>query len=170
VSTETVPDFGSDVTEATQHDLDMEIDDDANLDVDVPTDDETEEVPAESAASEKPAKAASATRTKVPEGYVKPVEFAKILSKHLDKEVPPQVVYSYLKNNGADSKHPFPVHEVGGYPWGIKPEEGLEWWDTKNSRVATSKAARAEKAAKKDAGETKVTEAEGASAEVTEAE
>jgi hypothetical protein len=140
-----VPETGED------HDLDLEVNDDANLDVDVP--DETDEVEDTAAAAEKPAKASSSTkapRTKAPEGYVKPVEFAKILSGHLGKTVPPQVVYSYIKNNAGDgAKNPFPVHSIEGYDWYVKPDEGIAWWDAKNTRVAASKTARAEKAAAK---------------------
>jgi hypothetical protein len=153
---------------STEHDLDLEIEDDANLDVDVPADDEVETV---TDGTEKPATASkSATpRTKAPEGYVKPVEFAKILSEHLGKPVAPQVVYSYIKNNAGESaKNPFPTHTGSdGYEWYIKPDEGLAWWDSKNSRVTASKAARAEKAAKK-AEKPEVVEAE--STTIVEAE
>jgi hypothetical protein len=155
--------------------LDLEVEDDENLDVDVPSeDDETEALPEgaspKAADGAKPEKAA---RVKAPEGYVKPVEFAKILSDHLNKVTPPQVVYSYLKNNtGPDAKNPFPVHAIDGYEWYIVPAEGLAWWDAKNSRVAAGKAARAEKAAKKAEKPTEaVVEAEGAEeTAVTEAE
>lgn len=162
------PDFeGSVATEAADSnadDLDLEVNDDTNLDVDVPsnTDDEVEDTSASDAsAGPKAAAAAKTPRTKAPEGFVKPVEFAKILSEHLSKTVPPQVVYSYIKNNqGEGAKHPFPTHEVDGYAWYIKPEEGLDWWDTKNSRVASGKAARAEKAAAKATKEAAPAEAE----------
>ena len=155
---------------ATADDLDLEVNDDANLDVDTPDADETEEVAEAKAADGGTAKAASTPRTKAPEGFVKPVEFAKELSKHLGKTVPPQVVYSYIKNNqGVSAKNPFPVHKgEDGYEWYIVVEEGLSWWDAKNTRVASGKAARAEKAAAKAA---KPTEAEAASTEpVQEAE
>jgi hypothetical protein len=139
----------------TVDELDLEIMDDANLDVDVP-DDELETVEETTTATEGAAPAAAKTpRVKAPEGFVKPVEFAKILSEHLGKPVPPQVVYSYVKNNsGSSAKNPFPVHEVDGYAWYIKPEEGLAWWDAKNSRVAAGKEAKAVKAAAKAAKDT----------------
>jgi hypothetical protein len=147
-------------TESTENDLDLEVEDDANLDVDVPADDEVETVTAD---AEKPATASKSTtpRTKAPEGYVKPVEFAKILSEHLNKPVAPQVVYSYIKNNAGESaKNPFPTHTGSdGYEWYIKPDEGLAWWDNKNTRVTASKEARAVKAAKK-AEKPEVVEAE----------
>jgi hypothetical protein len=158
--------------------LELEVNDDANLDVDTPADDELDEVAQESGSDATPkAKANTTPRTKAPEGFVKPVEFAKILSDHLStpeapKVVPPQVVYSYIKNNAGESaKNPFPVHEVEGYAWYIKPEEGLAWWDAKNSRVSAAKVARATKEAAKAAKATAPVEAEGeSSAPVVEAE
>ena len=150
-SNSNTPDF-EDVPASDE--LDLEVEDDANLDVDVPSTDEDEtdtvgETASEDGTAAKPAKA---TRPKAPEGFVKPVEFAKILSEHLGKTVPPQVVYSYVKNNsGETAKNAFPVHELDGYAWYIKPAEGLEWWDAKNARVAASKATKAAKAAAKTA-------------------
>jgi len=159
--------------EDNESDLDLEVNDDKNLDVDVPPDDETEDTESASAdASTKETKAAKTPRTPAPEGFVKPVEFAKLLSAHLGKAVPPQVVYSYIKNNvGSNAKHPFPVHEQDGYAWYIKPEEGLAWWDAKNSRVSSSKEAKAAKEAAKAAkAETASTNEAEAAAPVVEAE
>jgi hypothetical protein len=169
----TTPDFVDDGTEApAENPIDLEVEDDANLDVDVPSD-ELDDVDISAEATEgKAAKATSTPRTKAPEGYVKPVEFAKLLSEHLGRAVPPQVVYSYIKNNSGDTaKNPFPVHTVEGddYAWYIVPQEGLDWWDTKNARVSASKAAKAEKAAKKDAKSDTPAEAQDSS-EVAEAE
>jgi hypothetical protein len=169
--------FASADVETPEDDLELEVNDDRNLDVDTPSDDETEDTtgaPADGAA--KPAKA---TRPKAPEGFVKPVEFAKLLSDHLhsqgrlaaDKSVAPQVVYSYIKNNsGEGARNPFPVHQVEGdtYPWYIVPQEGLDWWDAKNNRVTASKEQRAAKAAAK-AAKPAAGEAEPVG-EVTEAE
>jgi hypothetical protein len=155
----------------TENELDLEVNDDANLDVDIPADDETD-VPVSEGDETKAAKPAKATRPKAPEGFVKPVEFAKILSAHLDKVVPPQVVYSYVKNNQGDTaKNPFPVHTGSdGYEWYIKPEEGLKWWDNKNARVTASKAAKAEKAAKKASAAEATTIADSEPTAVVEAE
>jgi hypothetical protein len=133
-----------------------------DLDVDLPEDDETETVTAAPAADATKATPAKATtpRQKAPEGYIKPVEFAKVLTAHLQeadpaaKVVPPQVVYSYIKNNqGEGARNPFPVHTVEGddYPWYIVPAEGLAWWDAKIARVSNAKAEAAAKAAKKAA-------------------
>ena len=150
----------------TTADIDAEVEDDKNLDVDLP--DDTDEVPSAEVATDTAATPAKATRPKAPEGYVKPVEFAKHLGEHLGKTVPPQVVYSYIKNNqGEGARNPFPTHEIGGYAWYIKPEEGLAWWDAKNDRVTAAKAATVAKAAAKAAAPAAPTEAEGP---VTEAE
>jgi hypothetical protein len=153
----------------TENDLDLEVEDDANLDVDVPDDNEdTETVPADAGTDGAPAKPAKAARPAAPQGYVKPVAFAKLLTEHLGKAVPPQVVYSYIKNNvGTNAKHPFPVHSLDGYDWYIKPEEGLAWWDEKNTRVSSSKAVKAAKDAAKAA---KATEAPAAASEGTAVE
>jgi len=173
----TTPDFSDEteateetVTEQTDGNIDLEVEDDANLDVDVPEDTDEVEDTSETTAEAKPAKAAGTPRKPAPEGYVKPVQFAKVLSEHLGKTVPPQVVYSYIKNNSGDSaRNPFPVHNVDGYPWYIKAQEGLDWWDAKNGRVAAAKTAKATKeAAKATAGAAPAaTEPAG---EVTEAE
>ena len=168
--TQATPDFEETAVEDHGSDLDLEVENDENLDVDTPSDDDEVEtvVEGDTTSAAKPAKA---TRPKAPEGYVKPVEFAKILSEHLNKAVPPQVVYSYVKNNsGGDAKHPFPVHEVDGYAWYIKPEEGLKWWDEKNTRVATSKATQAAKAAAKAEKATAPAAAETSAEPVVEAE
>jgi len=102
------------------------------------------------------------TRPPVPEGFISPVQFAKLLGEHLTAkaretnpeaeaiEVRPQVVYSYIKNNDASSKNPFPCRtDVPGRAIVLKADEGLAWWDEKNARVAKSKADRAAAAAAK---------------------
>jgi hypothetical protein len=129
---------------------------------------ETDEVdtPATAESSDKAPKAEKApARPPVPEGYVTPVEFAKQLTEHLEKQgasnkngpisktnpVPPQMVYSYIKSNGPSSKNPLPTYEEGGRSNLLKAEEALAWWDAKAERTAASKAAAAEKAARKAA-------------------
>ena len=134
-----------------ESDLNLEVEDDANLDVDVPdTDDEVEVIADPAKPAKEKAEKKVSTRVSAPDGYVKPVEFAKLLSEHIGKTVAPQVVYSYVKNNSGDgAKNPFPTHQIGDYAWYIVPQEGYDWWDQKNQRVAAGKQARAEKAAKK---------------------
>jgi hypothetical protein len=152
-----------------------------DFDVDAP------EVEAATTTGEKPAKEKKEpTRPPVPEGKVAPVAFAKILTEHLRKEHPelgvrlaedkvvaPQVVYSYIKNNGADSKFPFPAEKAEGRTAVVDADAGLEWWDTKDLRVKASKTAKADKekakAEKAAATPAAVTEAEAPVA-ITEAE
>jgi hypothetical protein len=160
-----------------------------DFDVDTP---EAEDVVAEPVAegtadAPKAKEKKESTRPPVPEGKVSPVQFAKILSAHktakareTDPEaaeitVAPQVVYSYIKNNGPESKNPFPAEKAEGRAAVVDADKALEWWDAKDQRVAASKAAAAEKAAKKTEkanakpAET-VTAAEEPQAELVEAE
>jgi hypothetical protein len=162
-----------------------ELDAAADADVDTPDFDAEDEV-AELVEGEKPAEKEKAkkepARPPVPEGKVSPVQFAKILSKHLTEKrgeettVAPQVVYSYIKNNGEGSKNPFPATKSEGRAAVVDAEAALAWWDAKDARVAERKTAAAEKAAKKAEKATEkpaeqVVEAEDApAAEITESE
>jgi len=135
-----------------------------DVDVDAPAK-ASEDTVAAPVEGEKPAKdKKESTRPPVPEGKVSPVQFAKILSEHLRQEHPelgvrlpegqsvaPQVVYSYIKNNGPESKNPFPATKAEGRTAVVEPQAGLEWWDAKDLRVKAQKAGAAEKAAKKAA-------------------
>jgi hypothetical protein len=109
-------------------------------------------------------KETKSTRPAVPEGKVSPVAFAKLLTEHLRKqddrfgpeprlaegaEVKPQIVYSYIKNNGEGSKNPVPATKAEGRAAVVDPQAGLEWWDAKDLRVREQKKAAADKAAKK---------------------
>jgi hypothetical protein len=144
-------------------------------DVDTPDeDDEADTVAEGTAEAPKDAKAPKAkkesTRTPVPEGFISPVQFAKVLTKHLQEQhatntagvpisvesnpVPPQVVYSYINNNKA-GKNPFPA-TYGDTSKGeraviLKAEDGLKWWDELRDRVAKGKEEKANKEAKKEA-------------------
>jgi len=137
-----------------------------DVDVDAPAAVETEDSVAETPATtdtkaEKAPKEPS--RPPVPEGKVSPVAFAKLLSAHLtakaretdpeaaEKTVAPQVVYSYIKNNGPDSKNPFPAEKAEGRAAVVDADAALAWWDAKDARVAASKASKAEKDAAKAA-------------------
>jgi hypothetical protein len=75
------------------------------------------------------------------------VALAKILSDKLGKEIPPQQVYSMIKNSSKN--HPFPTHEAGGRKNLLKQDEALEWWTEKDKRVEERKANAAKKAADK---------------------
>jgi len=157
----------------------VETDEDVDVDVAPADDDEADSPPSaqDGTGEQKPAKEKKeSTRAAVPDGFIAPVAFAKVLTDHLreehetlgvrkgpDEVVAPQVVYSYIKNNGPDSKNPFPAvkgddtNPETGQPYApgralvLKADEGLAWWDAKDVRVAEGKAERAAKAASKAA-------------------
>jgi hypothetical protein len=167
------PGLSDEAVAANEEDLD--VDTSAALD----EDDETEVVGDGKTAAPKDEKAAKekTTRPAVPQGYIAPVEFAKVLTAHLREEHPelgvrlpspsgktevkPQEVYSYIKNNDAGSKNPFPavkgddINPETQKPYApgraliLKAEDGLKWWDEKDLRVKAGKVERAEKAARK---------------------
>lgn len=182
---------------------DVEVDETAveveDLDVETVEDDEdAAEDTVEATPTEGKEKAPKAKKEKTParppvaEGYVTPVAFAKLLTKHLESRgaenkkgpindsnpMPPQQVYSYIRNNQG-GKNPLPIYTdpalTGGREYVLKPEEALAWWDEKDERITTSKTAKAEKEkakAEKAASKAEdVTEAEAAEVgEVEEAE
>jgi hypothetical protein len=121
--------------------------------VDVDTNAEVEDVSGATETTESTPK--TPARPPVPEGFVTPVGFAKLLTAHLrerepeHKEIPPQQIYSMIRN--ASKENPFPVYEEGGRKNLIKAQEGLAWWDAKDQRVAERKANAAAKAEKKAA-------------------
>lgn len=154
-----------------------------DLDVDAPEGGEAEDTVAEGTDVAPKAEKAKKepARPPVPEGFISPVKFAKVLTEHLrskgkltaEQEVRPQVVYSYIKNNGADSKHPFPTHSAEGRAVVLKADEAVAWWDAKDERVAAGKVARAEKAkakAEKDAAKPESAEGTDSNEPVVEAE
>jgi hypothetical protein len=112
----------------------------------------------------KPAKAPKEpARGALPDGYVTPVGLAHELNKRqLGKtdeagnyvEIPPQQVYSYIRN--APAAHPFPLEELNdslGKPRKVvRIDAGVQWWEAKNERAAARKnnaAAKAQAAAAK---------------------
>jgi hypothetical protein len=120
-------------------------------------------------------------RGELPEDFVTPVGFAKILGeKGLQKarsgevltEVKPQMVYSYMNNAPKDD--PFPIETVtdsiGKERQAVNIEKGVEWWTRKNERTSAKRANAAQKREAKAAREAaKAAEAE-AEGEATEAE
>lgn len=100
-----------------------------------------------------------ATRPKVPEGYVTPIQFRNALVEQ-DKapaDLRPQVIYTYVKNPGKGD--PFPVKYTDGETvkdeqWeGTRPclvlQEALDWWDRKAARkIERANKPKAEKKAK----------------------
>lgn len=147
-----------------------------------PTDVVSESAEAAEAAPKAPKK--EPARGELPEGYVTPVGFAKILTDrglHTNREgqvakVEPQMVYSYIRNAPKDA--PFPVEDkedsLGKVRQVINIEAGLAWWEQKNARTAERKQHAAEKAAKKaekaSASSESTPEGEVEDVEVTEAE
>jgi len=145
-----------------------EVDTAGDVDVDTPELDETEELDEvtdapKAAKGEKKAKEKKEpARPAAPEGFVSPVAFAKILTKHLEAKgasnskglitetnaIAPQQMYSTINSTKA-GKNPFPVHSVGGRENMIVVEEGLAWWDEKDERKAQTAANAAAKEAKK---------------------
>ena len=124
------------------------------------------------------AKPSKNKRPPVPEGFITPVAFAKELTKHLhesgdldaDAEIPPQMVYSYLKSN-SKGDNAFPQYPGGeGRKVLLKLDEALAWWDAKNVRVAERKANAANKEAKKAAKADETAPAAASATPVTEAE
>jgi len=139
---------------------------DLETDVDVDTPSEADEPETVVAPEKAKAKEKAPTRPPVPEGFVSPVAFAKILSAHLTEkaratnptadaiDIAPQMVYSYMKNADPDKKgvkNPWPRYSSGGRENLLKVDESLAWWDAKDERVRESKATKAEKEAKKAA-------------------
>jgi len=158
----------------------------AQADVEETTDSNGPEATAD---APKESKKSEPKRGQLPDGYVTPVGFAKILEQRgLQKdrdgnvltEVRPQMVYSYKKNAPKDD--PFPIEKVqdsiGVEREALKIDDGVAWWERKNKRVDDKKAnakAKADKAAENkakrereaaekgessDAGDASVSEAE----------
>lgn len=160
----------------------VEATEDLDLDVEALDEvDETDEVEETDAKAEKPAKAPKAKEKKeparppVPEGYITPVAFAKVLTQKLNERgfengkglvseenpITSQMVYSYIKNS-AGGKNPLTTHSVGGRDNLLVEEEALQWWLDKIDRVATRKENAAAKAAKKAENAAKKGDAEEA--------
>jgi hypothetical protein len=96
-------------------------------------------------------KAKERKRGDLPEGYVTPVGLAKALSEQTGTTIPPQMVYSYIKNAPKDDKLALEEVQdsVGATRSALRLQDGLDWWARKNERVTNRKAnADAKKAAK----------------------
>jgi len=139
---------------------------------DIATSTEGETDTVETTTESERANATKATRPKLEEGLVSPIEFRNTLAKPESEggrgvDIRPQIVYSYIRNQGKND--PFPVVMSNGRP-GVKLEDALAWWDRKEARKterAANAAAKAEQAAAKAAATPTEAEAQG---EVTEAE
>jgi hypothetical protein len=96
--------------------------------------------------------AAEETQSKkdpLPEGYLTPVGFTKLLAEPVDEggrgtEIRPQQVYGYARNNKQFKEDVVEEHTDGRVILNV--EAALAWWDAKEER-------KAERAAKKEAAE-----------------
>jgi hypothetical protein len=83
-------------------------------------------------------------KTPIPEGFVAPVEFARLVDKHLNQApgtTKPQIIYGHIKNSKS-----FPVTERSpeDYPrFIVNLKAGLEWVDGLVARRAEREAAKA---------------------------
>jgi hypothetical protein len=97
----------------------------------------------------------------LPEGFVTPIQFAKVIGErglHTDRDgnvvtdVKPQMVYSYMKNSPKEDRlDPQDIEDSNGVKRSVlKLDDAIAWWERKNERAATRKAnakAKAEKPA-----------------------
>jgi hypothetical protein len=121
-------------------------------------------------------------RGELPEGYVTPVGFAKIVTErelHTARDgshdVKPQMVYSYIKNSPKEDAFPLQTvtDSLGHERQAVLIEDGVAWWARKNERVGNRKAnAEAKATAKAERAAAKATEdaSTESTEEVTEAE
>lgn len=114
-------------------------------------------------------------RGNLPEGFVTPVQLAKVLTErglHTNRagdvvEVRPQMVYSYIKNAPKDDRlDPETIQDDNGVDRSVlKLDEAIAWWERKNARVdqrhqnAANKATK--KAEKKESAEAEASTDEG---------
>jgi hypothetical protein len=108
----------------------------------------TEEVvvDGEEVATEKASKVSKSKKAPLPEGWVTPVQFAKLLTEQTGKEVRPQIIYGYVKS-GKD----FPCDKTNDRAAIVHLERALAWVAGKDDRKAARQAAKAAKAETVDA-------------------
>lgn len=111
----------------------------------------TQEKNPEAPAAEE-AKAPKKEKAALPEGFVTPVAYAKT-RKHpkTGEELRPQIIYGYIKNNGAGSKNPFPCEQNSDGAWMVNKAKADEWLKQLEDRKATRAAEKAAKDASKEA-------------------
>jgi hypothetical protein len=132
-------------------------------DTTVVPDDEVETV-AETKPEEVKPETKKSSRPPVPEGYITPVQFVKVLKEERNVEVAPQVLYSYVnqgKTSKGDQDKKLKSYSEGGRENLLKKEEALAWWDAKERRSqerAANKAAKAKADAEKPVTEAPVVE------------
>jgi hypothetical protein len=92
-------------------------------------------------------KAPKKEKAPLPDGFVTPVTFAKELGAKLGKEIRPQIIYGYVKNNGPQSKNPFPFEKNSDGAFIVNRDAAFAWYDALQERKTTREAANAAKAA-----------------------
>jgi hypothetical protein len=148
--TNTIPEDDMSVTDTTETDLDVEA---VEPDADVEETDGAEATTSEAKAPAAP------KRGDLPEGFVTPIGFAKIVGEkglHTDRngdvvrDVKPQMVYSYMKNSPKDDRlETIEIEDSNGVTRKVlNVDEAVAWWERKNERAATRKSNAAEKAQK----------------------
>jgi hypothetical protein len=106
-------------------------------------------------ATKKVNKAGGATRAPVPNGYITPVAFAKLLSDKLTREavergeldpeteeirIAPQMVYSWVKAGKNESaQYPLKSYTEGGRDNLLKQDEAFKWYAERQERIAQRK-------------------------------
>jgi hypothetical protein len=144
----------------TSTENDVQLDED--FDVDAPDEGEEEVVATEGTGEGKAKEPAKPKRGDLPEGWVTPIQFAKILGErglHKNREgeavseVRPQMVYSYMRNSPKDDRlETTSVEDSNGNKReALNLEEAIAWWERKNARAAERKQNAATKKAKANA-------------------
>ena len=93
------------------------------------------------------AKPAKQTKDPKPEGFVSPVEFAKLYSAQIGREVRPQMIYGYIKNNKGFGGDPNIVQvNTDGHQM-VNTKAGLAFLADRDAKASAAKQAKAAAAA-----------------------
>lgn len=101
---------------------------------------------ADNTATETKEETKESKKAPLPKGFVTPVQFAKALSEKENREVRPQIIYGYIKNNGPESKNPFPSDRNSDGAFMVNEQEGYKWIAALRKRQEERAQAREEKA------------------------
>ncbi len=86
-----------------------------------------------------------------PEGFVSPYEFAQLLSDHVGRNIRPQTVYGFVRNETTNADGtPFPVEQNTDEHYMVNAEAALAWFDQRQADKAARAAAKAAEAAEAD--------------------
>lgn len=67
-------------------------------------------------------------KTPLPEGFVTPVQFSKLVTESRGY-IRPQMIYNYIRNSKT-----FPGVQNDEGRWMLRPEDGFKWLDDKEQR------------------------------------